>query len=412
MGYYSELESRGFSQICSNRTVCAQCVSEIGLKIYIDENAESKECFYCDETSNTPFAVHLEELLPLIIEGLFKEWDDPNNCLPWDGREGGWQGADLADLADILGDELSGAQQELIDEIVEAIDLKDWCDRDPFGLNFDAMMNFNWKAFCYSVMHQNRFFFMGQQKSDYHNEQLSPDDIFSYIADFVQELGLIGEIAKGTIIKRARIVNADKEITSAGELSSPPIDCALYSNRMSPAGIPMFYGALNNKTAFLEIYSPDEYKDDDKKCVCGDFETKRELRVLDLSKKIEIPSIFIEGNTAQSRAVVRFMRSFTQNVSRAIQKDGKEHIEYVPTQVVTEYFRHVFRDEDGHQLDGITYSCSKDRKEKSIVLFLLNEDCEESDGPHKENSVLKLQAINEMPFSDCLRNYVSEDCLY
>ncbi len=40
----------------------------------------------------------------------------------------------------------------------------------------------------------------------------------------------------------------------------------------------------------------------------------------------------------------------------------------VPTQVVTEYFRHIYQTSDGKSIDGMIYPSSK-TGEKAIVIF-------------------------------------------
>jgi hypothetical protein len=56
-------------------------------------------------------------------------------------------------------------------------------------------------------------------------------------------------------------------------------------------------------------------------------------------------------------------------ISRPIARDDRAHIEYVPTQVVTEYLRSVLRTEKG-VVEGIRYRSSRKGGEKSLVLFV------------------------------------------
>lgn len=50
--------------------------------------------------------------------------------------------------------------------------------------------------------------------------------------------------------------------------------------------------------------------------------------------------------------------------------DGREHIEYVPTQIITEYFRYKFATKKIEKIDGIIYPSSKDRRMNACVLFM------------------------------------------
>ena len=141
---------------------------------------------------------------------------------------------------------------------------------------------------------------------------------------------------------------------------------------MSPAGIPMFYGSLDAKTAIAETY--------DKKGIIksyvtvATFKTLKAFKVLDLTSLPEMPSLF-DPSKRHFRAPFIFIRSFLADFSKPIERDGREHIEYVPTQVVTEYFRHIVRDEAGDIVRGIVYPSARRKKGKSCVLFFENKDC-------------------------------------
>ena len=54
--------------------------------------------------------------------------------------------------------------------------------------------------------------------------------------------------------------------------------------------------------------------------------------------------------------------------------DGREHIDYVPSQIVTEYFRHVYRTYDGKPLDGIIFPSAHVRNGKNFVIFASSDD--------------------------------------
>ena len=72
--------------------------------------------------------------------------------------------------------------------------------------------------------------------------------------------------------------------------------------------------------------------------------------------------------------------------------DGREHIEYVPTQIVTEYFRRIFRVE-GRRLDGIIYESSRVVGRNAFVLFCENSQCIDGEPTGEESEMLKLVAV-------------------
>jgi hypothetical protein len=58
----------------------------------------------------------------------------------------------------------------------------------------------------------------------------------------------------------------------------------------------------------------------------------------------------------------------------AVIHDGREHIDYVRPQIVTEYIRHVNRSDEGKQLEGIVFPRSRFPKGKNLVVFATQED--------------------------------------
>jgi hypothetical protein len=64
-------------------------------------------------------------------------------------------------------------------------------------------------------------------------------------------------------------------------------------------------------------------------------------------------------------------------LSKSIEKDGREHIEYVPTQIVTEFFRYPFSEDNKISIDGIIYPSSKNIGKKACVLFFDSNKCKE-----------------------------------
>jgi RES domain len=104
---------------------------------------------------------------------------------------------------------------------------------------------------------------------------------------------------------------------------------------MSPAGISMFYGSDDKQTTLAEMPALPKYY------AIGTFETLGPLRVLDLTK-VKYPSIFDDDEKADYDWLL-FMSHFLRDFSSPIKRDDDIHIDYVPTQVVTEYRNSVRR---------------------------------------------------------------------
>lgn len=119
----------------------------------------------------------------------------------------------------------------------------------------------------------------------------------------------------------------------------------------------------------------------------GTFRILRVVTLLDLREPPKVPSLF-DINHAPDRRWARFMRDFVDDFQRPIARDDRAHIEYVPTQVVTEYFRTVVHVE-GKRLDGILYSSTKQSRGVAVVLFADTFDVKE-DGPEDDFKKVRL----------------------
>lgn len=107
----------------------------------------------------------------------------------------------------------------------------------------------------------------------------------------------------------------------------------------------MFYGALDVDTAIAETREPGNIG---KIMSMGTFKPVREITILDLARLPNILGVFNEAGRELIQPI-RFLHPFADDISRPIAHDGREHIEYVPTQVVTEYVRQAFRDVDSQR---------------------------------------------------------------
>ena len=123
----------------------------------------------------------------------------------------------------------------------------------------------------------------------------------------------------------------------------------------------MFYGAFDKKTAIVES-SPDG--EGTGKYIIGKFNLKKNLIVLDLTK-LPKPSFWIEKDWEG----IEFLHSFNREITKRIERDDRIHIDYIPSQVFTEYLRYIHRLPNGRKIDGIIYKSSLKSTDNNIVLF-------------------------------------------
>ena len=376
---------RGYSSV-ENTYVCERCIQDAGLKKFVRRNRSSGTCSYCHRSVKVSA---MDSVIGHVVNSLCLEWGDPaNEGLAYETREGGWQG-NVYNTYELLYDVGPDCPEEILDTIAGSIHDTGWCEKDPYSLPLHKILVYGWQSFSEFITHTARFVFFRAAHPSYDRDQhdeMNPVDILETLGRVVRDLGLIDTVPAGEKIYRVRIVNQDEVKTQAKDLGPPPAERANMPNRMSPVGIPMFYGAFDLNTAIREIYEPDNAKG--KKVASGEFTALRNLRVVDLSKSLPIPSLF-DPKLQTLRNDYRFMNNFINDFTKPIERSDRAHAEYVPTQVVTEYFRHVYRTDDGAQINGIIYPSSK-TGQKAIVIFADSAACIDAEETQGSGAILRL----------------------
>ena len=274
-------------------------------------------------------------------------------------------------------------QESLLPHLFGEYYEQDWCEINAYGLNNSEWARYSWRRFCHIVMHERRYFFLGQDRESDEPDVYSPREVLSTIFDYAQEMGLLKELPAGNKLVRARWESNGPPLETPHDLGPPPPERAIQPNRMSPAGIPMFYACKHEETALRETSSgPGKF-------AVGTFETLRPITILDLTCVPPIPGLF-EGRSDSaeviSRRTLTFLHHIAKEMSRPIEKDNKIHISYVPTQVVTEFIRDQFT-WGGTRIDGIRYESSVHPCHDSYVLFANEGNVESApDGPYRPTS--------------------------
>jgi hypothetical protein len=311
-------------------------------------------------------------LLDSLAEYITSRYTDPARVLPYETREGGYQGVFydghelILDLASYIGED------DLVEDVAMAFAGSAWCDKDYFTLKEDEQLQFGWEAFVEQVLHHTRYLFLQELgEEDEYDESIPPGRMLDALGSLFLRFDLLNTLASGASIVRARVHDSDRSLETAEELG-PPDREATVSNRMSPSGIAMFYGAMDDRTAIAETYDPN--RRDDKAVTLATFLCQRDLLMLDLTSLPEIPSPFDRENR-ELRRPLGFLHGFVRDLVRPITRDGSERLEYVPTQVVTEFVRHRFKTTNAQRVDGILYRSSKAAGGTAVVIFAGPDQC-------------------------------------
>lgn len=383
-----EMEERGYGSP-DIKYVCKDCFDDYAIQEFVNCNAEEVECDYCGTISkDEPIAAFLEDVIGYIMKGVIKEWGHPNQeGMSWCSREGGWQGSVIDDTWDLFcGIETISENDELMNDIIGTFNDHEWCKKNPYGETIDERLYYDWANFCRQVKYEVRYVFYRApiEESSRLIEDNIPHTILDQLGNLVNELGLIKTLPAGNKFVRGRIHKPYEVLTTVKDLGPIQKEKSITPNRMSPTGIPAFYGSNDKTTAIKEIYNKEGL---DHLVTTVTFQTMKNFKVLDLTVPLDIPSLFDE-NKWELRAPIIFIKSFIEDLSKEIKKDDREHIEYIPTQIVSEYFKLIFKDktqEDSKNIKGILYPSARHEGGKSCVLFFQDTHCIQDDESKSES---------------------------
>lgn len=380
-----------------DKSVCADHFDSPYLQNYINENGSTGECSYCGKRHKVLPMPDFVKLVRRKIESEFDSvddaglpaersyFDDDEEEIPGLKRFMGFTAPSDAkcyeDTSEVLADiDLLPEPEALYNDLLESLPNHAWISSDPFIISRDKELSLAWNNFAEMVKHRQRFTFWTREEfsgthTEYDNCLM---DILHELGSLIHEANLCKTLETDEIIFRARPIDKDtplefKEITS-------PSDDKASQNRMSPAGISMFYGAYNEETARFESSTNHDGKG---RFLIGQFHAKKPLLILELT---DIPKPLFWEQGQDYREQLSFLNTFSKEISKPADKDDKNHTEYVPTQVFTEYLRFVFKYYGKDSLDGLKYRSSINNL-PCIVLF-----CNQ----RESKTMLKLEKVEDI----------------
>jgi len=360
----------------SDKFVCATCLKDQALQQFAQSHGEMRPCDYCGGTPTTASVAALQDVIEFMGTFIAEEYTDPENDAPWNQEKERYDVKifDNDELLDEIG--FSVSNWKLMADISAAFAGHNWCQRRWERLTPSQRWHYGWERFQHVVKHQRRytFWYLTDDWDDgAHPDYLPPAHMLGEIGAVINSMKLVKEFPVGTVVWRLQLHSKNESLSTPARFSSPPIQYATQPNRMSPAGVPMFYGADDFHTALLEVIDPKD-KDLDSKAVSGaQFRSVMPLNLLDLTSIPTPPSYFTPGGPSR-RHHIEFLNKFVKDLSLPIERDERQHIEYVPTQVFTEFVRHVMKDTNCVQVHGIWYSSSRNGR-PCCVIFATQEEC-------------------------------------
>lgn len=389
-----EHDDRGFGYI--DGAMCLDHIVDLDLQLCLE--VDGNTCIICGRTereTGDAFAVSLEAIAIEVMDAVKQDfWLDTDNRYP------------THDTADVIWHVAAGAfhpeyEEQVLDALISQID--NWAEwTDGSGEALDGFIS-RWERFAHAVKHEVRSGFAVAPVAAYVRHGLTPPQIVATYLDELRiyvdgTLDLVRVIPAGASFFRGRPMAQLGEVPSTAKDLGPASADKAAANRMSAQGIPHFYGAEDAETVAAEIGSHDPKP----LALIGEFKTTRELRVLDLPGKPYIPSIFNRERRGERDSAL-WLREFVKLITQPVIPDGRERVEYAPTQVVTEYLRWV----PDVRIDGIAFpSAQSDSGKKTYVLFFGPEDvapadpdAEPTNCEQKKESPLRLALKSEPTFT-------------
>ncbi len=398
---WMEDELRGFTlPQLGEKYTCSKHFDDTYLKQYILDNAQPGQCSYCG--SNTR-VIDIHDFMEYVMtritshygnpgdEALYLEssfYDDKDEEIPGFKRVGGFVTPAFAihfeSARELLFELELVADDEKLNKDIEACFLyDDWIQHAPYMMTKGQELSFLWKMFARMVMHEQRFTFF--KRKEFSGENLTEDnglmDILTELGNLISENGLCRTILKGTEVFRCRFTRDGDIVRLFEDITSAPANLAKQS-RMSPAGISMFYGAFDYDTAMLES-SPDGLPTK-KPHVAGRFTTITDLTILDLTN-LPLPSFWMPSDWEG----IGFLHSFSWEITKPIKRDDRIHIEYIPSQVFTEYLRYIYQPANNGTIDGVMYKSSLNGASSNNIALFYNQN--------SSAEVLELQELINFP---------------
>ncbi len=358
-----EAEERGWYS--PDGYVCDDCVEDNFLKALIRENACRRECDYCERRTRSHSAAPVAILMESIASSVFYYYNDPTDGgMVWDNEVDDWL-FESTSTEDVLLSLPLDCNEQLFQHIAEAFVHDEWVATAGgiwTGSHPHQEMNSLWDHFVRIVKHEMRYFF-DYALPNSTDEQYEPATLLPTIGSLVKRLGLLGSLPVGTQLFRARKQDqGDKFYLDAEQLEAPPSEIAS-AGRMNPAGISYLYLTFDQQTALMEIQHGQPFQS-----AIAQFDVLRDLLILNLTKLPDLPSVFDDNSRAEREELI-FLENFIEEITKPVEKDNRQLIDYLPSQVVSEYFALVFNPGNGERLDGILYSSAVNPGGRNLVLF-------------------------------------------
>lgn len=149
------VQERGYGH--SDKIVCAGCFGDSFLKNYIKKHGEYGSCSFCKDSNGKARykkVMPLEELMPVIVNVINRDYLDAHVALPWDSETKSLMG-ETFDPWDFVTEELNQyleyENEEILSELEDILPFQDRCSRYEFSRRQEEIDLQEWNKFCFLV---------------------------------------------------------------------------------------------------------------------------------------------------------------------------------------------------------------------------------------------------------------------
>ncbi|MFF9352462.1 RES family NAD+ phosphorylase [Streptomyces sp. NPDC014734] len=361
-------------EVLPSRSVCLNHVVDGHLRRHLGPSLIPGSCSFCDRTDPVVTMIaDFDRLARSVMAGVHEKYErteEPERGVPTDAA---------------VEDVCRGALDPEVSRAVQA-----WAQPASWRIRTllkrggrGAGVPEPWSAFRDRVTHQRRFTLL----AGIDLREQSQLAVLDGVSVALEHVGLVRTLPAGHRVWRGRMrTDTTPPNYVAATIGSTPHERAA-ANRMSPAGVSMFYGSADVETAVAEISAHDPRPF----AAVAAFELVRPISVIDLSVIPASPSVFAPNGRALPHQV-EFIRAFAADLSQPVVLDGREHTAYVPTQVLTEYFRWL----SPLRVEGIVFRSAQNGG-LNYALFTGPEGCVDAGADQgRPDAVLRLRPRTEL----------------
>ena len=341
--------------------VCADCFADPALREWIRNNDSASRCDFCHSPGA---AASLASVSLRIMNCVCLEYGSEQQSEFVDYRRAAYASAQSWGTEELLFGEIglqlpNDRAGKLRAALLKQIGGWRWreVEWNPYEAEGCAILRHTWEQFCRVVRHEKRFFFVPGADEDPQSQfaYVNVREVLDRLLALVWREGLFRRLPPGSLLYRAELEDGLAEPLGPADFAFPLNPVPRRHEILNPPGIPALYGAESIAALRQACAKAGTY-------AIAAYSVTAELSVADLTALPAVPSLFAREHP---RWFERRILLLAHQAGSAMAKPLPEAtaIDYLPTQVVSEYFRVA----GGRGVQGIRYPGSGG--EPLLVLF-------------------------------------------